>query len=779
VPSIGLQTGLRALLTSQRALDVIGHNVSNANTPGYSRQDLLIAATRPIDVGGLRIGSGVNPQVVRRTVDDLLQSRLVRQVSSLHRLDARLGGLSEIEALLAEPSDIGLSAGLSGFFDSISELAASSADPVLRAGMVQGATTLTDRLGELDAGLGTLRRDSEAQVEIGVEQVNALAREIVDLNKEITLAEASGQPASDLRDQRDLRLTELGRLVDVTYNESPAGVVRVSVSGRILVGDARAFEMRATGSLTGGVTLTIGGSSTPLNVTGGKLAGLLGVSQGFIPGFRQDLERFARNLIVEVNRAHSTGAPQQGYFTRLTAEFAVEDQDSDGLRTDELLGAAGLPFDVVAGELYVNTTDLQTGAIATRRLALDPAATSVGELLSELNAIDGLNAGLDHTGRVRIQADAGWGFDFAPRLNASPDAAGTFGGGRASLGTGGAGPFALSDGDTLDLIGPATTFSVTFDAADFVDIASASAQEVAAVLNANAGMQTNGLRAAVVGERVVLQTQDDGAAAGFEVQGGSAAAAFGWSAGTVVAGHDVAVTVAIGGEYGGQTNEEYTFVPLADGVVGTTAGLAVAVYDRAGNQVATLDLGADYLPGTELAVAEGVTVSFGFGELSATHNDVFRVDAIADADTSDVLVAMGINGFFTGTGAADIGVRADIAADPRMIAGSASGAEGDNHTLLALLELQTSDVADLGDSSLGEFYGEMVADVGVEIASADNSRAVGQYLFDNLSTRREQISGVNIDEELVNMIRFEQAFAAASRYLQVVNDLNDQLLSII
>jgi flagellar hook-associated protein 1 len=142
-------------------------------------------------------------------------------------------------------------------------------------------------------------------------------------------------------------------------------------------------------------------------------------------------------------------------------------------------------------------------------------------------------------------------------------------------------------------------------------------------------------------------------------------------------------------------------------------------------------------------------------------------------------VAFGLNSFFTGSGAADIALRADIAADPQRLSASASGAPGDNGALLALLELQGGGVPGLGGASLSGFYGGLVASLGHESAATQNTLQIETFLMDGLLQRRDQVSGVNIDEELVNMIQFEQTYQAASRYIQVVSRLGEELLALI
>ena len=403
---------------------------------------------------------------------------------------------------------------------------------------------------------------------------------------------------------------------------------------------------------------------------------------------------------------------------------------------------------------------------------------TIGELVDAFNDVPGLSAGIDPSGHLRLSADVGTRFDFARGLDTSPDALGSFGGARASIGSGGEGPFALASGDTLTLTGPAGPYTVTFVPTDFAEITQASAEEIAAVINADPGTAANGLQARTVGGQLVLQSIAEGSTTSFEVTAGSALGALGLTPGTTVTGHDTAVTVTLTGSYEGAGNRDLTFRPTVDGEIGTTPGLQVEVFDANGSLVKTLDVGAGYQPGSEIELVDGVRVSFGLGTLSATHNDAFDATFVAASDSSDVLVALGLGSFFEGTGLADIAVRSDIAADPSRLATSDDGSPGDNGALLRLLALQESVASELG-TSFGEFYGSVVGDVGFQIQSTEKSLELESFLVDSLVARRQQVSGVNMDEELVDMIRFEQAFGAAAQFIQVVNSLNDEILNLV
>ena len=783
--NIALNTGLRALISSQFVLDTVGHNIANANTPGYSRQRVDVNASTPVPAGGLLIGNGVNSDAVQRTVDELLNRRIRNQVNSSGSLDAQLGGLQEIEAVFDEPSDSSISALMDGFFSSVSELTSDPSDAIRRTGVVQAAVSLTSQINGVATRLNSITADTELEVQTRVDEVNRLGAQIAELNVQIGETQAVGLDANDLADERDRALGELAQLIDVETIDGSNGAINVLVAGNTLVSSSRANQMEVDRDNNGALRVSLEGSTGYVPATGGSIGGLLELGQTVGPGLREQLDTLARNLIQEVNRVHSIGIPSSGPMTQLAGAYGFEDQDGDGRVRDELVSRGGLPFDVSSGRLWVNVTDLETGSVERNAIDVSATHTTVQDLLDSLNEIDGLSAELDSFNRLRLVAGAGLGFDFSPRLDPDPDAEGTFGGGRASLGSGVDGPFGLADGDTLDLTadpgGAAVPFTITFQREDFAEISQATAEEIADVINADPNAQTNGIQAVAVGDSLYVQTAGEGAAVDFALDGGTSAAALGSTGlvGTTISGHDRAVDVTIAGAYTGQADDNFTFRPSIDGTVGTTDDLFVEVYDSSGELVSTLDVGAGYEPGSELELAGGFRVSFGLGELSATNNDSFRVEAIADSDTADLLVATGLNSLFVGTGAIDIAVRGDLESDPSLLAASQTDAEADTGLLLRLLDVESATVEDLGDTSLGDYYGSVIGDLGFQTATTQSALESNELLISSLEQRRDQISGVNVDEELVDLLQFEQAFQAASRFISVLGELNDDLLALI
>jgi len=783
--SLSLNTGLKALLSARYVLDTVGHNLANANTPGYSRQRVHLEASLALPSKGALIGSGVDVGRIERAVDALLSSRITRQQSIFGGLLARNTGLSELESSLGASDQVSLAGLLDGFFTSISDLSTSPADSILRTGMVQSSRTLASRFHEVVGQLTLTNRETGSELRSRASQVNGIADDIAELNVEIANTQSTGIAANDLLDRRDLLISQLSELVDLTTIPGANGTVGILVAGNTLVGQRRANHMSVVLDNSGDYQVQMQGTSGYINVTGGAIGGLLEFASQDVPDVGKRFDELAHQLVLSVNRLHSVGIPSSGSFSILTGANRIEDFDGDGKATDELLSNAGLPFAVTSGALYVNVEERSTGTLQKHRIDISKTHTTVDGFLKSLNEIPNLSADIDATGRLRIVADSGYGFDFSARIEPYPDTEGTFGSGRASLATQASGPYALVDGDTLTITadpgGVPVPFTVTFDQADFGEISQASAEEIAAVINADPNAQANGVVATVSGGALAIQTAGSGTSADFEISGGTSVASLGWGAlvGSPITGHANSVDPHVTGTFTGSADDTFTFRPTRDGIVGTTSGLSVEVLDSKGDLVSTLEIGPGYVPGTELAIGDGVSVSFGLGELSATQGDRFDVRLVTDSDTSDVLVALGLNSYFQGSTAADIDVRADIAKDPSRISTSISGAEGDSSILIQLLGAKEADQKELGDSSIGQFYGDIIADLGFQTASTRDALRANDAVIQTLQQRRDAVSGVDVDEELVDLVAFEQAFQTASRFIGVITQLNDELLNLI
>lgn len=780
----GLGSGLRALTAARLGMQTAGNNVANANTAGYSRQRVELGAAMPFSFNGrYQIGSGVDVLGITRIVDQGLETRLSMQLGLVGAAELEHSRFREIESILAEP-DGGLSGSLANLFGAVGRLGTDPADRALRGGVVQAGSELSQGFRLASQRLGSLAGSTFDEVRGLVRQVNDRTNAVARLNGQILAAEASGADANDLRDMRGQQVKELGKLLDTRTIERSSGSLDILVGGTLVVAGDRASALNVGKDANNLTKVSVGTSATATQIREGRIASLLRQETGALPGITDRLDQLARSTILEWNRLHSTGMPRSGPFGALTSAYGAIDGDGDGFGGDEFLSQSGFRFDVQQGDLYVAVTNKATGAMERTRIAIDPGTMTLQDVAARLSEIDHLSATVDPTGRLRINADSGYGFDFSPRIDGDPDGAGTFGGTRPSIGSQNAGPFDLS-GQTFPVsftvtTGPATapvTSTVTLDAAEFANPSAVTAQELAAAINTDLGGAGSAL---VVGGRLSIRSAQAGSGSQLtlaNVGAGTALGALGLSTATAQ-GRDDAVTIRAEGTYTGSSNQQFTFVPESDGQIGQTPNLRVRVLDGAGNLVTTLNVGDGYEPGKSLDLGNGIQVSFGAGELSATAGQAFALDALADSDTSDILVALGINAFFLGSGAADIEVNPDLLSNPDRLSAGIGRAEGDAGNLNRLLTLRGLDLDDLEANTIEDFYADLVGDVGFRAAASTSDLTAQNQLMQQLEAERESLSGVNIDEETVDMLRFQQSYEAAARFIKVVQEMTDTLINL-
>ena len=208
--NLSLNIGIQGLFAAQSGLDVIGNNLANLATPGYSRQNVGLSQSMGVRRGGLLFGSGVNTLDVNRTVDSLLESRIVRQLGLTGRLEQRALFASEVESLFGSLDNPVLGSDFNSFFDDLSLLSTSPADLAVRTAATQSAAGIATSFNQLALGLGSVEENLRGQVEVDIDLANQLGLQIADLNIQIQDAEAgTGTQANGLRDERQLVLQQL------------------------------------------------------------------------------------------------------------------------------------------------------------------------------------------------------------------------------------------------------------------------------------------------------------------------------------------------------------------------------------------------------------------------------------------------------------------------------------------------------------------------------------------------------------------------------------------
>ncbi len=268
-----------ALTTHQRAIDVTGHNIANASTPGYTRQRLAIVAETPFRTPLGTVGRGVTDQGVFAERNVFLDATVRREQGNLGRSDTLRDMLGQVEAVFGEPSESGLGATIDAFFSAFSDLANDPSSLAARSVVRQAGSSLIQQVGLIAGRLTDLATDTTTRTEGTVSQVNALALQIADLNRAIVVEGGPNRTAPDLEDQRGQLLDELSTMVQVRVIDRTDGTVGVIAGDTLLVDGKFAQQLEVRPLVGGGIGVAVVGSTRLLDPIGGTLAGLTALGQ--------------------------------------------------------------------------------------------------------------------------------------------------------------------------------------------------------------------------------------------------------------------------------------------------------------------------------------------------------------------------------------------------------------------------------------------------------------------------------------------------------------------
>ncbi|MCX5634597.1 MAG: flagellar hook-associated protein FlgK [Planctomycetota bacterium] len=234
--------------------------------------------------------------------------------------------------------------------------------------------------------------------------------------------------------------------------------------------------------------------------------------------------------------------------------------------------------------------------------------------------------------------------------------------------------------------------------------------------------------------------------------------------------------VSVSGVYTGTENQTFQFTAIGTGLVGN-GSLQLEVKNGAGEVVTTFNIGSGYAAGDKLDLGNGIKVTIGTGDLN--YGDTFDVDAFGSTDTSGVLAAAEINTIFSGSDASTITVASDIADNPARIATALGSDMTDNTNILRLAALKDQNMSDLKDRTLGDFYRQIVTDIGQDISIKQTKQDNVQAMVQNLSNQQSQISGVNVNDEAAQMMVFQQMFQAMAKYINTIQTSMSSLMDLL
>jgi flagellar hook-associated protein 1 FlgK len=409
--------GASALNSLQRAISTTGNNIANANTDGYSRQEVEFASRTPNRIGGVTLGTGVEVSSIRRAYDQFLTQDVQARTSSSGYYSLYATTAEQIDNLMADPAT-SISSAMDQFFASMEAVANSPTSQPERQVMLSEAQTLATRFNYVDARLSELAENMNEQMSVFVVDINQYTQDIAQLNQQIARLERTpGGSPNDLLDQRDQAVESLAKLVRVETRTQEDGSINVFMSsGHRLVSQSGAETLRLSAAVQpdGPVRVYIsapGGSDTELTESafGGELGAALDVSNNVIDRARRDIGLLALGLTDTFNTQHKLGdtlnqVAGSDFFTAITPVTTASTLNS-GTTTvsaviDDATQLTGASYQIDYTDSAVTITNLATNVsqdINGTTISLDGLTFTVSPFS---NQTDGDRFLVEPTGRA-------------------------------------------------------------------------------------------------------------------------------------------------------------------------------------------------------------------------------------------------------------------------------------------------------------------------------------------------------------------------------------------
>jgi flagellar hook-associated protein 1 FlgK len=396
----GLDMALRALQAHQTGIDVTSHNVANANTDGFSRQNVVLTTTDPFAMPAMnrpatagQLGTGVIAKDIQRARDGFLDNQWRTEAGTLANATNRQDALEQVEVVLDEPQGVGLNALFNDYYRSWNEL---SNDPgadamAVRTTVVQQSLSMTSAFNRIASQLVGIRTGLDSEVSADVAEVNDITDQILAINDSIVQVELTGQTANDFRDRRDVLLDNLSKLVTISSSENTNGSVNVLMGAQVLVSGAASktdLVALANAGNSNYVDIKYGTAAGPAATVGTSgIAGRLTARDSQIPNYQAQLDTIASNLITATNALHGTGFDVNGaagvpFFTGTNAAtmgVSAAIQANPGMiAASNTSGAAG------NNEVALAIAKLQTDMSPPLAVTTVPSSAAYNSLVSGL-----------------------------------------------------------------------------------------------------------------------------------------------------------------------------------------------------------------------------------------------------------------------------------------------------------------------------------------------------------------------------------------------------------
>lgn len=673
-----LSLGLTGLRTSRNNLSVTGHNISNIDTPGYSRQRAIQTTNPPFGTGAGYLGTGSRTQTIERIVDQYTIHQVRVDTSRLKDNEAYLRNASELDNLLSNESSA-LGTALNGFFEGIQSAANDPLSQPARQLVFSQADSVSQRFKTAQARLTDQNNNLNTQLRTYTAKINELAMGIGEINKQIQVYEGTrNQPPNDLFDRRDELLRELSQYVDVNVQEQDGRSINVSIGNGIPLitgenvnrleavpgrNDKSRYEVYMTDSRGTQMHITN-------EITGGEMGGVLRYRTGTLDPALNEMGRIALVFAGEINNQHHAGTDLQG------------NQGGDFFK------------DINTQEFMLDRiTGLQRNAPAG--VWLDPQGLNKLPAQEFMLRQQGANFVIQDSVTGRDMTPPGGPFTTMADLN---DALQETYGFRLTDGSVGSPPgnLDITTPGIPELLQGGLLISPTRIGASQLERSPDLSNTNKIALSGISGDENNTGTALMsyvqIGDPTAFNVQNEGLA-GYEVQ---------------------------------------------------FDGTDFIVLDNLGNPTALV---TNFVPNAAPAVGGVLTITDAGGA------------------GNDLVLNISNNDYASG--------------DSWVLEGAAGGQNGKALAFLQLAKLIDRQDDGRGGASLGETYSMLVEQTGIRTSESRTATAVSLATLNQSIAMRESASGVNMDEEAANLIRFQQAYMASSQVIATAQKLFETLINSV
>ena len=326
------EIGKKALAASQMGQATTGHNIANADTEGFARQELSQAAAKPGSDGK---GTGVDITGIRRKQDGFTKQKVVDEQTLVGSWETRDKILTEAEVIYTDLEGTRLAGAMNEFWSSWNSVATEPESVTLRKTLVTKAEELAQDFRAFDKRLTEFNDSLNGRIVAELHEINQITGEISMMNKQVEQLEKRGLPANDARDRRELLLQQLSQKVEVRWFESKRGTMEVQIAnGQHLVHGRDNYELTPLKSVEakGDIRLALNSSAgVQADVTdtikNGGLKELINQRDGNIKQYKEDLNLMVNELAFRVNSIHGNGTGINGAKYTETGAYILDKEE--------------------------------------------------------------------------------------------------------------------------------------------------------------------------------------------------------------------------------------------------------------------------------------------------------------------------------------------------------------------------------------------------------------------------------------------------------------------